>query len=154
MTLRNNRQLDVNNDERGVVTDIDVSTCQVTVRSERGGSTKTLPRTYLESGLLTHSYATTIHKAQGMTCDVALTLASDTLYQEAAYTALSRGRIENRLYLVDREPERADVRHAPELDDDRDEDWIERALERSKAKAMALTRIEPSVTDAGYEIDL
>ena len=93
----------------------------------------------------------TIHKAQGMTCDVALTLASDTLYQEAAYTALSRGRTQNRLYLADPEPQRTDLRHAPELDDELTDDWIERALQHSKAKTMAITHIEP---EARAEMDL
>jgi hypothetical protein len=35
-----------------------------------------------------------------MTCDQALVLANHALFREAGYTALSRGRRENRLYVV------------------------------------------------------
>ena len=62
------------------------------------------PPSYLDAGHVRHAYATTIHKAQGQTVDRAFVLGSDTLYQEAGYVALSRGRIENRIYLVDSEP--------------------------------------------------
>lgn len=46
---------------------------------------------------LQHGYATTIHKAQGVTVDHALVLA-DGLTAESGYTALSRGRQTNVLY--------------------------------------------------------
>ena len=42
----------------------------------------------------------TIHKAQGLTCDRAFVLGDELLHREAAYTALSRGRHENKLYTV------------------------------------------------------
>lgn len=42
----------------------------------------------------------TIHKAQGLTADEALVLATDDLYQEAGYTALSRARLQTRVYVV------------------------------------------------------
>jgi ATP-dependent exoDNAse (exonuclease V) alpha subunit len=47
--------------------------------------------------VLQHGYATTIHKAQGVTVDHALVLGDD-LTAHAAYTALSRGRHSNVLY--------------------------------------------------------
>ena len=54
----------------------------------------------------TTRYAMTVHKAQGLTCDRAYVLGTDDLYAEAGYTALSRGRHENRLYVVaDNEPD-------------------------------------------------
>jgi hypothetical protein len=151
MALRNDARLDILNGERGIVASIDEHAQRLAVRSERDGNAKVLPAHYLEAGLLTHAYAMTIHKAQGMTCDVALTLASDTIYREAAYTALSRGRAENRLYLADPEPPRVDLGHAPELDDDSADDWIERALQRSKAKTTAISHAEP---DVGIEIEI
>jgi conjugative relaxase-like TrwC/TraI family protein len=49
---------------------------------------------------LAHGYARTVHKTQGLTCDVALLLGDDTLYAELGYTGLTRGRTENRLYAV------------------------------------------------------
>jgi len=51
---------------------------------------------------LQHGYARTIHKSQGMTCDVALLLGDDTLYAELGYTGLTRGRTRNHLYTVAR----------------------------------------------------
>ncbi len=47
---------------------------------------------------LRHGYALTIHKAQGVTVTTAL-VVSDGLTRNAAYTALSRGRERNQLYL-------------------------------------------------------
>ena len=55
---------------------------------------------YVDDGLLTHAYATTVHKAQGMTCDETFLLGDDGLYNELGYTGLSRGRDTNRLYAV------------------------------------------------------
>ena len=47
---------------------------------------------------LQHGYALTIHKAQGLTANNAL-VVSDGLTRQSAYTALSRGRDRNQLYL-------------------------------------------------------
>jgi ATP-dependent exoDNAse (exonuclease V) alpha subunit len=153
MALHNDARLDIVNGERGIVTGIDEHAQRLTLHSARDGNVKVLPAQYLEVGLLTHAYAMTIHKAQGMTCDVALTLAGDTLYQEAAYTALSRGRTENRLYLADPEPRRRDLGHAPELDDDPADHWIERALQHSMAKRVAIAHIDHEA-EAGVEIGI
>ncbi len=49
---------------------------------------------------LSHAYARTVHKTQGLTCDVALLLGDDTLYAELGYTGLTRGRQHNHLYAV------------------------------------------------------
>ena len=54
-----------------------------------------------------------VHKAQGITVDQTLVLGNDTLYQEAGYVALSRGRRDNRIYLVE-QPEREHEQHTPE----------------------------------------
>jgi ATP-dependent exoDNAse (exonuclease V) alpha subunit len=153
MALHNDARLDILNGERGIVTGIDEHAQQLTMRSARDGKVRVLPAQYLEAGFLTHAYAMTIHKAQGMTCDVALTLAGDTLYQEAVYTALSRGRTENRLYLANPERRRRDLGHAPELDDDASDDCIERALQHSKAKTMATTHIDHEA-EPGVEIGI
>jgi ATP-dependent exoDNAse (exonuclease V) alpha subunit len=50
---------------------------------------------------LQHGYARTVHKSQGLTCDVALLLGDDTLYTELGYTGLTRGRARNHLYAVE-----------------------------------------------------
>ncbi len=54
-----------------------------------------------------HGYALTVHKAQGLTAITALVLA-DGLTHNAAYTALSRGREHNQLYLHDAEEQTGD----------------------------------------------
>ena len=59
-----------------------------------------VPGRYLEAGHVDHGYAMTIHKAQGLTADQALVLATDDLYHEAGYTALSRARLDTHIYAV------------------------------------------------------
>src|SRR3546814_14563802 len=81
----------------------------VTDRNER----REVSFEYLAAGHLTHGYATTIHKAQGATVDRCLILADDTATREHAYTALSRGRHSNDLYLTSQD-HRAEERHAHE----------------------------------------
>lgn len=49
---------------------------------------------------LTHGYAMTAHKAQGQTVGVTLVAGSAALTRETSYTALSRGRVTNHLYLA------------------------------------------------------
>src|SRR5690606_1187282 len=71
---------------------------------------------YLDAGHVTHGYATTIHKAQGMTVDRCLTLGTDDLYREAGYVALSRGRTANILYAVGGPGIDDDLTHAPQHD--------------------------------------
>ena len=58
------------------------------------------PLSFLDDGHLAHGYATTVHKAQGMTCGVAFLLGDDGLFAELGYTGLARGREANRLYIV------------------------------------------------------
>ena len=110
MTLRNQRRLGVRNGTPATITHVDPDQRAVTIRTDTH-STHTLPGEYLDAGHLRHAYATTIHKAQGLTCDQALVLGNDTLYQEAGYVALSRGRAQNRLYLV-AQPDEPEA-HAP-----------------------------------------
>jgi ATP-dependent exoDNAse (exonuclease V) alpha subunit len=108
MTLSNRRQLGVVNGARGTVTTINATSIAVSLDR---GTTIDLPVEYMRAGHLGHAYATTIHKAQGLTCDRALLFANGALFREAGYTALSRGRLENRLYLSNPEPAHTDVGH-------------------------------------------
>jgi len=59
-----------------------------------------VPTEYIDEGHLTHGYALTIHKAQGMTADECFILGDDSIYAEMGYTGLTRGRHANRLYVV------------------------------------------------------
>ncbi len=110
VTLRNQRRLGVRNGTLATITDIDVETRAMTIHTDTATSHQ-LPATYLDAGHVRHAYTTTIHKAQGATVDQVLVLGDDALYQEAAYVALSRGRANNRVYLVN-SPDNVE-RHAP-----------------------------------------
>lgn len=108
VALRNRRSLGLTNGTRGIITNIDSKALGLTVATS-DQRTLVVPAEYLAAGHLDHGYATTLHKAQGRTVDVALTWGDERLYQEAGYTALTRGREENRLYLLAAEPD--DERH-------------------------------------------
>ncbi len=90
MTLRNDRQLGVINGSCGVVERIDETTFELEVRLE-DERLVTLPQDYLAAGHLTHAYAITGHKAQGMTTDRAFVLGDESMYREWGYVAMSRG---------------------------------------------------------------
>ena len=142
MALSNRRRLDITNSDRGAITNINPARAEVTVQLARG-HTVTLPETYLRAGHLTHAYATTIHKAQGLTCDRALLLAADSIFQEAGYTALTRGRERNQLYVVrseevDDDLECSRTRTPDELIDD-----LTNALSRSRNKRLAIDQARP-----------
>ncbi|MEA2435260.1 MAG: hypothetical protein QOG54_2717 [Actinomycetota bacterium] len=135
MTLRNDRGLGVINGSRGVVEDLNVSAGGLEVRLD-GDRVVTLPTEYLEAGHVTHAYAITGHKAQGMTSDRAFVLGDDSLYREWGYVAMSRGREENRLYVVMGDGcGRDEVGGAVECPYEVDQ--LVRSLERSRAKSMA-----------------
>jgi hypothetical protein len=91
---RNDYPLELINGSRGRVTR--VGRDGVTVDTETGPVQ--VPRHLLEAGVLTYGYALTVHKAQGITVDVALLYASGTLTRESGYVAMSRGRDANHLY--------------------------------------------------------
>jgi Ti-type conjugative transfer relaxase TraA len=137
MTLMNNRRLGVKNGTQGTIEDIDLDRRQMTLRRD-DGSTVTLPGSYVDSGHLSHAYAITGHKAQGMTTDRAFVLGDETLYREWTYVAMSRGRHDNRLYVVaGADIEREEVGGQVATGDDPLKD-LTRALARSRAKDLAL----------------
>ena len=78
------------------------------------GQHVTLSSRYLEES---HSpgYAMTVFRSQGITVDHTFLLGNDTLFQEAGYTALSRGRLSNHLYSVASENPRAEIAHLNEV---------------------------------------
>ncbi len=135
MTLRNDRRLGVINGSRGVVESVDAGASQLEVRLDNE-TLVTLPTDYLEARHVTHAYAITGHKAQGMTTDRALVLGDESLYREWGYVAMSRGREENRLYVVMGDGcGRDEVGGA--VDRPVAVDELVRSLERSRAKSMA-----------------
>jgi conjugative relaxase-like TrwC/TraI family protein len=140
---RNDYREGLINGQRGVVTVVHPDTGSLTV--QLGGSTATVPATYLASGGLDHGYALTVHQSQGMTCEQAMLLGSDALYREAGYVGLSRGRQRNDLHLVDRpvddDPAQEDC-HAPRRPEPEVEGAlaaVRTALGRSRAQELAVT---------------
>lgn len=94
---RNRYDLGLLNGDTGVVAGVVGSRLVVDLD---GGRRVEVPADYLESGHIGHAYARTIHKAQGITCDRALLLGTESLFAEAGYTGLSRGRDHNHLYVA------------------------------------------------------
>jgi hypothetical protein len=97
VTTRNDRRLGVINGQTGTLTGI--GDCTLTLLLDRGSSVE-LPERYAHEGRLEHGYASTAHRAQGATVDVAFVLGSDELYREWGYTALSRHRDVARFYVT------------------------------------------------------
>jgi ATP-dependent exoDNAse (exonuclease V) alpha subunit len=96
---RNARRIGVTNGTTATIHSIDLRARAMTVVTDQR-HVVTLPAAYLDAGHVSHGYATTIHSAQGTTVDRAFVLADDRLDRETGYTALSRGRLENRIYTV------------------------------------------------------
>ncbi len=99
LALRNDARLGLTNGTRARVAGIDheAGSLSILAADERE---LVVPGSYLEAGDLTHGYALTLHKAQGLTVDRAFLLGNEDLYREAGYVGLSRARQRNDLYLV------------------------------------------------------
>ncbi len=138
VALRNDYRLGVLNGTRGVITRIDPDAGQFTITTDVDAHIE-LPTSYAEAGLLTHGYAVTIHKAQGLTVDRALILTEDGLSREHAYTALSRGIDRNDLYAAAADP-RATERHLDEVSLD-PVDKLRTDLQRSVADLLAIEQL-------------
>lgn len=133
--LANDYRTGMLNGTRGNIAAIDEKRRQIHVAAADGTSRR-VPFAYAEAGHLGHGYAMTIHKAQGATCDHALVLVDETMPREAIYTAMSRGRQRNDLYLAI-DTGRDDVAHAPEVTRDTI-DALAAGIERSAAQQMAV----------------
>ena len=132
MTLRNNQRLGLTNGEVGTIRGLGVEGLQLHLPNGQG---RVVPIDYIESGHLAHGYASTIHKAQGATVDRAFVLADDSLSQESGYTALTRGRASNHVYLVTPERPEHQVVGVDPLD------LLTHSLGRSAAKSAAIELI-------------
>ena len=84
---------------------------------------------------LQHAYARTVHKTQGLTCEIAMLLGDDALYAELGYTALTRGTQENRVYTA--------VSNEDFEDRDFRLEHVVQALDRSLAKTAAIDYLDP-----------
>ena len=83
----------------------------LTVRHHDHGGSVRLPTSYVAKNVEL-GYATTVHRAQGLTVDAAHVLVDKTMTRESLYVALSRGRASNRAYVVTDEALDVDL-HAP-----------------------------------------
>lgn len=133
--LANDYRTGMLNGTRGTIAAIGEKRRQIHV-AIADGIGRRVPFAYADDGHLAHGYAMTIHKAQGATCDHALVLVDETMPREAIYTAMSRGRQRNDLYLAV-DTGRDDVAHAPELTRDAI-DALAAGIERSAAQQMAV----------------
>jgi ATP-dependent exoDNAse (exonuclease V) alpha subunit len=143
LATRNDYRLAVLNGNRATITRIDHDSGTIHARRAQSSYEIAFPRTYTEAGHLTHAYAMTFHKAQGMTATETFVLADDTLDRNRAYTGLSRGTHHNALYLTEPTDRRTEERHAPEVTDSYVRDARER-LGRMLAKSMATDHLEPN----------
>ena len=143
---RNQWDLDIVNGDIGTITAINPDDRSITFLVERVGAERTMPADRLAQGLLDHGYARTTYKIQGATVDRAFILAGDgDLDRQAGYTALSRGRLENRLYLPTPEPDPADTlapseQPTAEPDNERRQallEHAERELSRDRSQHLA-----------------
>lgn len=133
--LANDYRTGMLNGTRGTIAAIDEGRRQIHV-AIADGTSRRVPFAYADAGHLTHGYAMTIHKAQGATCDHALVLVDETMPREAIYTAMSRGRQRNDIYLAI-DTGRDDIAHAPELTQGAVEALVG-GIERSAAQSMAV----------------
>jgi hypothetical protein len=120
------------------------------------GSRAVLPRDYAEHSA-SLGYALTVFRSQGITVDHAFGLGGDTLFQEAGYTQLSRGRLSNSLYVAAAESPRREVGHLSEDTTQRDQlDGLVEVLSSSREQVMARDHlpswpaVPPDDLDATY----
>jgi len=105
------------------------------------GRRAVLPRSYAEAST-SLGYALTVFRSQGITVDHTFGLGGDTLYQEAGYTQLSRGRLSNNLYVASPENPRWEIGH--HADDLAQRDALESlvdALSQNREQTMARDRL-------------
>ena len=95
---RNDNRLGLYNGTRAVVMAVDTNTDSLTLHTDDDRDV-TVTATWAARHDLSHAYAMTLHKAQGLTVDHALLYGSEALTREAGYVGLSRGRRENHIYL-------------------------------------------------------
>jgi conjugative relaxase-like TrwC/TraI family protein len=134
--LANERSGAVSNGTRGVVTAIDVE--RQTLTLERPDKRQlTLDTTHYDA--IDRGYALTVHKAQGMTADIALVVGSEGATREWAYTAMSRATLATHYYEVFTPPERdtLGVEHWKETSRSAEERTVQ-AWTRSELKESAI----------------
>jgi Ti-type conjugative transfer relaxase TraA len=131
------------NGNRATVTAIDRDAGALHVRLDHGPEV-VLSNDYLADGRLSHGYAQTIHKAQGMTIRQDFVLASPDVARELGYVAASRHTDSSRFYVNVGQDVDLDRPQLPGLEDEPLYKGLERALgvERAKQLAVDVTEID------------
>lgn len=111
-----------------------------------------IPIEYTAASWLTHGYATTIHKAQGATVDRCFILADEAITREHAYTALSRGRHGNDLYLST-DDRRTEEGRTPEINLGQ-LDRLRQSIGRSIKKHLATDLTDQSVEQDSLTVNV
>jgi ATP-dependent exoDNAse (exonuclease V) alpha subunit len=127
----------------------------------RSGRLLTVSSDALRAGALDHGYALTVHRAQGVTVDVALLFASQALTREAGYVAMSRGRESNALYTTwdamspDQPDDDISIRAADPVRNTERSELTDAALvarfESRRAQHLAISQLDPSRTRRSHE---
>lgn len=125
----------IRNGDRGRITSVDVRTGAIVVDFEDKGAVR-LPPAYVRDHVQ-HGYARTTYGVQGATLDRAFVHVDDRTGFEEAYVAMTRGRVETRLYLVDGTalPE-DDSSHRAHATADTGLDTVAEAMRRRRAGVM------------------
>ncbi len=151
--LRNDTRLDVVNGTTATIIRIDHERRRVTIAT--AGGARSLDAVYVDAGHVRHGYAVTVHKAQGRTTDHSLLLGTDDLTRESGYVGLSRGRLTNRMYVLDpgHGLDDDELEHHGRLGSVNDpSDAVLHALHRSSTKHLAADHTQTTAAMTG-ELD-
>lgn len=106
LTLRNDRRIltssggMVRNGDRWTALGWNPDDGSLRVEGMNGQGTAVLPETYLDAGHLDYAYATTVHKAQGITVDRAITIIDAATSADGLYVGGTRGKQSNEFLVV------------------------------------------------------
>jgi conjugative relaxase-like TrwC/TraI family protein len=135
----------VDNGMIATITRIDSAADSVDIRLVNGRRIR-LGRDYVLDGCFDHGYATTVHKAQGLTCDEVFVVGPAGLYREAVYVAMSRARYGAWIFATRRhaaelteQPHTTGIPLPSEHTDELELD-LRTALVTSRAKTLAITQ--------------
>jgi conjugative relaxase-like TrwC/TraI family protein len=136
LCTHNDRHLHIANGSRATIASVDQARRAIVVELD-DQRRLTLPARYLDAGNVSHAYALTGHKTQGLTVERAFVLADDQrALKEWGYVALTRAREQARLYTIENEFDQDASPHRPEPAGPVDR--LADALTRPAAETLAL----------------
>jgi hypothetical protein len=117
------------------------------------GRRAVLPHAYAKEST-SLGYALTVFRSQGITVDHTFGLGGDSLFQEAGYTQLSRGRLSNNLYVTAPENPRWEIgHHAGDMNQRDALQSLVDALSQSREQTMARDRLPTWPTVSSDDLD-